>query len=132
MNITLWILQTLLAVAFVAHGWLYLSPPAAMVEQINAVIPPAFRIFIGVAEVLAAVGLTVPGLTRVMPWLVPCAAAGLTIVMASAALFHVSRNEIGPAITTAILFVVTAFVAYMRWKVMPILPRPSRGGAVTQ
>ncbi len=50
MNITLWILQTMLAVAFLLHGWLYLSPPAAMVEQMDAVIPPAFRVFIGVAE----------------------------------------------------------------------------------
>lgn len=131
MNITLWILQILLAAAFLLHGWLYLSPPADMVALMNAAISPPFRLFIGAAEVLAAVGLTLPGMTRVMPWLVPCAAAGLTIVMASAVVFHISRNEIGSAITTAILFVVTAFVAYMRWRVMPILPRPLRGGAVT-
>ena len=37
---------------------------------------PAFRIFLGVAEVLAAVGLTLPGITRILPWLVSCAAAG--------------------------------------------------------
>lgn len=126
MNITLWILQIFLAVAFFAHGWLFLSPPATLVEQMNSTIAPAFRIFIGVAEVLAAIGLTLPGGTRIMPWLVPCAAAGLMIVMASAAVLHITRNEIGPAITTAILFAVATFVAYMRWKVMPILPRPSR------
>jgi uncharacterized membrane protein YphA (DoxX/SURF4 family) len=126
MNITLWILQVALAVAFFLHGWLFLRPPADMVELMNSTIAPAFRIFLGVAEVLAAVGLTLPGITRVMPWLIPCAAAGLMIVMTGATVLHVTRGEIGSAITTAILFVVAAFVTYMRWKVRPILPRPSR------
>jgi uncharacterized membrane protein YphA (DoxX/SURF4 family) len=123
MNVLLWVLQVLLAVAFFAHGWLYLAPPAEMAEQLNALIPPAFRIFIGLAEVLAAIGLILPGVTRVMPWLVSWAAAGLMIVMASAAALHTSRGEVGPAITTAILFALVTFVAYMRWKVTPILPR---------
>ena len=123
MNIVLWVLQVLLAVAFLAHGWLFLSPPAQMVEQMNAAIAPPFRIFIGVAEVLAAVGLTLPGITRIQPWFVWCAAAGLMIVMASATIFHVTRGELSSAITTAVLFVVVTFVAYMRWKVRPILPR---------
>ena len=43
MNIILWVLQVLLAVAFLAHGWLFLFPPADMVEVMNASIPPAFR-----------------------------------------------------------------------------------------
>jgi len=123
MNIILWVLQVLLAVAFLAHGWLFLSPPAEMVEMMNALIPPAFRIFLGVAEVLAAVGLTLPGITRVLPWLVSCAAAGLMIVTIGATILHTTRGEISSAITTAILFVMVTFVAYMRWKVKPILPR---------
>jgi len=123
MNIMLWVLQVVLAVAFFAHGWLFLSPPAEMVELINSLISPAFRVFIGVAEVLAAVGLILPGVTRIMPWLVSCAAAGLMIVMISATIFHIIRGEVSSAITTAILFVLATFVAYMRWKVKPILPR---------
>lgn len=123
MNMTLWVFQTLLAVAFFAHGWLLLSPPADMVELMNASMPPAFRIVLGVAEVLAAVGLTLPGLTRILPWLVPSAAAGLMIVMIGATVLHATRGEIGSALTTAVLFVVATFVAYMRWKVKPIVPR---------
>jgi len=123
LNITLWALQFLLALAFFAHGWMFLSPPASMVEQMNASIAPALRIFIGVAEVLAAVGLTVPGITRVQPWLVPAAAAGLAVVMVCATVFHVARAEISSAVITTILFGLVSFVAYMRWKVMPILPR---------
>jgi uncharacterized membrane protein YphA (DoxX/SURF4 family) len=123
MNIMLWVLQVLLAVAFFAHGWLFLSPPPEMVDQMNALIPPAFRIFIGVAEVLAAIGLTLPGITRIVPALVPAAAAGLMIVMVSATILHTTRGEFSSAITTAVLFALLTFVGYMRWKVRPILPR---------
>ena len=122
MNIILWVLQVLLAVAFFAHGWIFLFPPAGMVEMMKP-IPPAFRVFIGAAEVLAAAGLTLPGITRTLPWLVSCAAAGLMIVMISATVFHTTRGEFSSAITTAILFVLVTFVAYMRWKVQPIRPR---------
>ena len=122
MNATLWVLQVLLAVAFFAHGCLFLFPPASMLEQMS-VIPPAFRIFLGVAEVLAAIGLTLPGITRIQPWWISWAAAGLMIVMISATIFHITRGELTSAITTAVLFLVATFVAYMRWKVMPILPR---------
>jgi uncharacterized membrane protein YphA (DoxX/SURF4 family) len=123
MNILLWVLQVLLAAAFLAHGLMFLFPPANLVAVMNASINPAFRLFLGVAEVLAAIGLTLPGLTRIQPWLVPTAAAGLMIVMVGAVIAHVSRGEASSAITTAILFVLLTFVAYMRWRVRPIPPR---------
>ena len=123
MNIALWILQVLLAVVFLAHGWLFVAPPAEMAEIMNAFLAPGFRIFIGVAELLAAAGLILPGVTRILPWLTALAAAGLMIVMASATVVHLSRGEIGSAITTAVLFGLVTFVAYMRWKVKPISPR---------
>jgi uncharacterized membrane protein YphA (DoxX/SURF4 family) len=123
MNVMLWVLQVLLAAAFLAHGWLYLSPPPAIAEQLNALISPAFRIFIGVAEVLAAVGLTLPGITRILPSVIPLAAAGLMIVTVSATILHLVRNELTSALTTAVLFVLLTVVAYMRWQVRPILPR---------
>jgi putative oxidoreductase len=123
LNVTLWVLQFLLALAFLAHGWLLLSPPASMVEQINASIAPALRIFIGVAEVMAAIGLTVPGIARRLPWLVSAAAAGLVVVMISATIFHIVRGEISSAAVTTVLLALVSFVAYTRWKVAPILPR---------
>lgn len=123
MNLILWILQALLALAFFAHGLLLLFPPADMVEQMNAVMSPAFRIFLGVAEVLAAFGLTMPGIMRIRPWLISCAAAGLIVVMIGATVLHTNRGEVSSAITTAILLVLLAFVGYMRWKVVPIVPR---------
>jgi len=76
-----------------------------------------------VAEVLAAIGLIVPGATRILPSLIPITAVCLMIVMVSATVLHSTRDETGSVITTAVLFVVLTFVAYMRWKVNPITVR---------
>jgi uncharacterized membrane protein YphA (DoxX/SURF4 family) len=120
MNIVLWVVQVLLAVAFFAHGWLFLFPPAAVAEQMNASLPRWFQLFLGVAEVLAAVGLTLPGVTRIMPWLVTAAAAGIMIVTVSATAFHLVRGEMSSAAITLLLLAMATFVAYMRHRVLPI------------
>lgn len=123
MNILLWVLQVLLAVAFIAHGWLFLSPPPEIAVQMNATLPRWFQLFLGVAEVLAGVGLTLPGLTRVMPWLVTWAAVGIMMVTASATVLHLMRAEWSSAAITLLLFAMAAFVAYMRNRVLPIAVR---------
>ena len=119
MNILLWVLQVLLAVAFLAHGWLFLSPPPEIAVQMNASLPRWFQLFLGVAEVLAGVGLTLPGLTRILPWLVTGAAVGIMIVTASATVFHVVRGEMSSAAITLLLLAMATFVAYMRHRVLP-------------
>lgn len=124
MNIVLWVLQVLLAIAFFAHGWLLLIPPAELVDQMNASLPRWFQVFLGVAEVLAAVGLTLPGLTRILPYLVTWAAGGIVIVMVSATVLHLARGETSSAAITLVLLAMAAFVAYMRQRVVPI---PARG-----
>ena len=123
LNSAVWVLQVLLAVAFLLHGWLMVAPPVEMIAMMNAQLGVAFRLFIGVAELLAVVGLILPALTRIMPQFISLAAAGLMIVMASATVFHTYRGEIESAITTAILFVIITAVAYLRWKVVPIVAR---------
>jgi uncharacterized membrane protein YphA (DoxX/SURF4 family) len=120
MNIVLWVLQVLLAVAFFAHGVMMVAPPAEVAAQMNATLPRWFQLFLGVAEVLAAVGLVLPGLTRIQPWLVSWAAGGIIIVMVSATGYHVVRGEVSSAVITFILLVMASFVAYMRYRVMPI------------
>jgi len=127
MRIVLWVLQVLLAVAFLAHGLLLLSPPAAIADQLNASLPRWFQLFLGVAEMLAGVGLTLPAVTRIQPWLVPWAAVGIMVVMVSATIFHVVRGEISSALTTLVLLAIATFVAYMRWRVLPIKPRTGAG-----
>jgi hypothetical protein len=123
MNILLWVLQALLAAAFFAHGLLLLMPPPDIAAQMTAELPRGFWVFLGWAEVAAAIGITLPGATRVQPWLVPLAAAGIMFVMVSATIWHVVRGEISSAIVTLVLLVMSTYVAYMRWRIYPIRPR---------
>ena len=123
MNITLWILQVLLAVAFAAHGVMMLAPPPEIAVLMNAMLPRWFQIFIGASEVLAAIGLTLPGMTRIMPGLVPAAAAGVIVVMISATALHLWRSEYSSAATTFVLLLIATFVAYNRWRSYRIAPR---------
>ena len=117
MNALLWVLQVALAAAFATHGGFMLTPPPEVVEALNAIMSTPFRIFLGVAEVLAALGLTLPGLTRIMPRLIPLAAVCLLPIMVGATVLHLQRGEHSSAVTTTILFALLAFVAYARWSV---------------
>jgi uncharacterized membrane protein YphA (DoxX/SURF4 family) len=123
MTILLWIVQVLLAVVFFAHGLLFLNPPASVVEQMNATLPRWFQLFLGVAEVAAAIGLTLPAVTRILPWLVVWAAAGTMIVLVSATALHLVRAEWSSAAITVLLLAMATYVAYMRARVMPIRRR---------
>ena len=123
MNILLWVLQALLAAAFLAHGLLLLMPPADIAAQMAAELPRSFWVFLGWAEVAAAIGITLPGATRIQPWLVPLAAAGIMFVMVSATIWHIVRGEISSAFVTLLLLAMSTYVAYMRWRIYPIRPR---------
>ncbi len=92
MNIVLWILQVLLAALFLWHGHLLLFPPAELVEIINREFDLWFRTFLGIAEVLAAVGLMVPGMIRVLPWMIPATAVCLMILKARTGVVSASRS----------------------------------------
>lgn len=123
MNKLLWTLQAVLALVFLAHGFLFLVPPPEIAAQMNLFLPRWFQLFLGVAEVLAAIGLTVPGITRIQPWLVPAAAAGTIIVTASATVLHLSRGEYRSAATTVVLLLIAGVVLNGRWNRLPIAAR---------
>ena len=123
MNIALWILQVLLALAFAAHGWLVLAPPPEIAAQMLAALPRAFWVFLGIAEIAAAIGLTLPGITRILPWLVSAAAAGVMFVMVCATVWHIVRAEYSSAAITLVLLAMATFTAYGRWRLRPIGPR---------
>jgi hypothetical protein len=93
-----------------------LAPPPEIAVQMNAMLPRWFQLFLGVAEVLAAIGLTLPGLTRILPGLVPAAAVGVMIVMVSATVLHLWRSELSAAAITFMLLLMATFVAYGRWR----------------
>jgi uncharacterized membrane protein YphA (DoxX/SURF4 family) len=122
MNIGLWIVQVLLALNFLFHGWTMWSLSASAQQGMAYMLSIAsgFRRFIAVAEVLAGIGLILPVLTGVLPWLTPLAAVGLMIVLAGAVIFHVRRKEYPNILFNVVLLAMTAFVAYGRFVVVPL------------
>jgi hypothetical protein len=101
---------------------MFLFPPPEIAAMMNATLPRWFQLFLGVAEVAAGIGLILPGLTRIMPWLVVWAAGGIMIVMVAATGLHLVRGEFSSAGVTFLLLAIATFVAYMRRK-LPIAPR---------
>ena len=123
MNIVLWILQVLLALAFFLAGGMKLMQPIDQLGQMMAWVndSPAMLVrFIGLAEVLGALGLILPAATRIKPILTPIAAAALAVVMILAALTHIVRGEMGDFVAPVVLLIMCAFVAYGRFKLVPI------------
>jgi hypothetical protein len=114
-----WVCQILLALVFLAHGLMMLFPPAEIAAQMDATLPRWFGVFIGVAEVLAAIGLTVPPLVRRERWLIAWAACGIMIVMVSATIFHLARSEFSSALTTFVLLGMATLVAKVRRRDYP-------------
>jgi uncharacterized membrane protein YphA (DoxX/SURF4 family) len=119
MNIALWIIQVLLALLFLfAGGMKLIMPIEEMTKQMPVAIPGLFLRFIGVCEVLGGLGLLLPMMLRIKPWLTPLAAVGLVILMIGATAFSFMIG-----VTAAILPLVTgllaAFVAYGRWHIAP-------------
>ena len=116
-NITLWVIQGLLAALFLFAGSMKLVLPIeAMAGPVS--LPGWFLRFIGVAEVTGAIGLILPWLTRIRPRLTPVAASGLVIIMWGATVVTVMG---GPAATAVVPFVVgllAATVAYARWQAL--------------
>jgi hypothetical protein len=82
-------------------------------------LPGLFVRFIGVAEVLGAIGLILPGLLRIRPGLTPLAAAGLMLIMIGATVLTLASGEITPALIPLVVGLLLAFVAYGRWRLMP-------------
>src|ERR1700693_4843448 len=118
MNVVLWIVQVLLALLFLFGGGVKLVLPIEeMTKQIS--LPGLFLRFIGVCEVLGAIGLILPGLLRIRPGLTPLAAAGLVIIMIGATVLTLASGPVAPALFPLVVGIVAAFVAYGRWRLAP-------------
>ncbi len=126
MNTVAWVLQIVLAVIFLLHGLLFTVAYAPVAKRAEArgrppsTMPAALRQFIGVAELAAAFGLTVPPAVHVFPWLAPLAAAGLVLVMVGATIFHARKSEFPEAAVTVLLGALAAVTVFLRWQVVPL------------
>ena len=115
----LWIVQGLLAFIFLFAGGTKL---VLSIEEMtkDLALPGLFLRLLGVAEVLGAIGLILPGLLHIRPGLTPVAAAGLVLIMIGAT--GISLAIMGPATALIPLVVglLAAFVAYGRWRLAPL------------
>ena len=117
-NVLLWIVQGLLAVIFLFAGGMKLVLPLdALTGPIP--LPGLFMRFLGVVEVLGAVGLILPGLLRIRPSLTPLAAAGLVIIMIGATVITVLGGDVAPAVVPMIVGLLSLTVVYGRSRLTP-------------
>jgi hypothetical protein len=123
MTYVLWIVQGLLALLFLFTGGIKLVLPIeVMTEQMPVPLPGPFLRFIGVAEVLGAVGLILPWLLGIRLGLTRLAAAGLVIIMTGATvltLAGVVPGGVAGALIPLMVGLLSAFVAYGRWRLAP-------------
>ncbi len=117
MNIVVWIVQGLVALAFLLTGFIKAFMPVTTLKKNMAWVtdvPAAFVRFIGVAEILGAIGLILPLATGIAPWLTVAAAIGLAVVMISASMFHAARRESNNIGMTVVLLLLVLFIVIAR------------------
>lgn len=114
-NTVLWIIQGVLALMFLFAGGAKLVMTAEQMASPGPVqFPVLFVRFIGVCEVLGAIGMILPGLTGIRPALTPLAAAGLVIIMIGATVVNIMNGMAPFAMPTAVLGLLAATVIWGR------------------
>lgn len=118
-----WIIQILLALLFVMAGILKMTQPIEKLKQrmtyVESLSPASTRV-IGALELAGGLGLILPMLTNILPWLTPLAALGLVLTMIGAALLHVVRKEYALIGLNVVLLGLAAFVLYARFDLLPL------------
>ena len=121
MNLSLWIIAGLLAVAYLIAGGGKLIMPK---EKIAAAAPSARWVedfsagtvkAIGALEVLAAMGLILPAALGIAPVLVPLAAVGMVLLMVGAVITRLRRHEAKVMVADLTYLALAGFVAWGRF-----------------
>ncbi|MFK7970137.1 MAG: DoxX family protein [Bacteroidia bacterium] len=126
LNIALWVAQALLGLMFLMAGAMKASQPVeALTESLPWVTStPLWLVrFIGLSELLGGLGLLLPSILRIKPFLTVWAAIGLAVVMLLAALFHGARGEFSAIGVNVVMLALFVFIAWGRSKKAPILPK---------
>src|SRR6266699_1647741 len=123
MKIALWIAQILLALAVGAAGITKITRPieklVTTMGWVKDVAPRTVRL-IGILEILGAIGLILPAVTGIWPWLTPVAAAGLVLTMVGAIITNGRRGEFSSIWMNIVLLALAAFVLFGRFFVVPL------------
>ena len=124
-NITIWVVQVLFSVVVFMGGFMKVMTPidelAKMMSWVGEM--PWLPRFVGTMEVLGALGLLLPSITRIKPMLTPLAAAGIVTIHILAASMHATRGEWSMLPVNLIFGAIAAFVIWGRWEQAPLTPR---------
>jgi uncharacterized membrane protein YphA (DoxX/SURF4 family) len=119
MNLALWIIAIVLAVAFAGSGLMKLVVPKDKLVTAGQGwaqdFTPANIRLIGLVEILGAVGLVLPAAVHIAQILVPLAAVGLALVMVGAIVVHARRKEPMNIAVNVVLIVLAVIVAWGRF-----------------
>jgi uncharacterized membrane protein YphA (DoxX/SURF4 family) len=117
LNIWLWVAQILLALLFGWAGYMKSFRPIASLAPMMAWAPemPRLTRFIGVMEILGALGMLLPIPTGILPWLTPLAALGFIIIQVLAIGLHLRRGEARVLPMNIVILALSIFVAWGRW-----------------
>src|SRR5262245_4998872 len=118
MKYALWTAQILLALVFLFTGGMKLMMPEADVAT-QFPFPVLLVRFVGVAEILGAAGLILPGLFGIWTGLTPLAAVGLIVIMIAATIVSVNMMGVVMALIPVVVGILLAFVAYGHWQILP-------------
>ena len=127
MNTALWVGQIFLGVYFFFTGVIHFVVPEGLPQPMSWMydLPTGLHYLSGTAEILAGLGLILPGLLKRYTILTPLAALGLVIVMVGAMIWHFPREEYMSIGMNVFLAVLAGFVAYGRWRLVPLAERPA-------
>ena len=119
MNVALWVVHLLTALAFGQHGYSLLFGLERARKRLawTRDVETGILRFIGVAEILGAVGVILPAATGVLPWLSVLAAG--VIIMVLAIVFHLFRREWPNILLNFVLGLFPAAVVYGRLVIAP-------------
>lgn len=113
MDIALWVAQILLALLFGMAGFM----KTFQVAKVRGQMPwakdrsDAFIRFVGISELLGALGMILPLLTGILPWLLPLAALGLGIIQVLAIFMeHLPKKEYKVIPVNVVLLALAVFI----------------------
>lgn len=123
MNIALWVIQALLALAFLGAGIMKATQPIDRLKKnmswVESTSTSIVRL-VGVLEILGGLGLILPAATHILPWLTPVAAIGLVLTMIGAIIVHLQRKEASRLSVPVVLLILALVIVYGRFVLLPI------------
>ena len=123
MDVALWVIQVILALLYSLAA----IRKILMIDKVRASQPWAEEYsdtqlrLVAFSQLLGVLGIILPMLTGVLPWLTPIAAIGFCIIQILAFQLRYRRKEYGSLPINVLLFALSLFVAIGRWDLLMVL-----------